>query len=188
MAAHITAASPGGPRYDPSLSPDQRAQPENGVWLCQTCAKLVDNDQQRFPRELLRRWKVDAEYAASNRVGKSSAQGRRDLAASSAACSRFIAAFAEALGALSSGTDNPFSVLASNRKTHDAAIVEFRYQLRPELHGDFDDAVNAFRATRGKAQPSAIGFYELQITGASSGSTSDEVVRTIEHLLQFTRG
>src|SRR6266568_3374531 len=41
VAAHITAASPGGPRYDPGLSPEERRAPSNGIWLCQNCAKLV---------------------------------------------------------------------------------------------------------------------------------------------------
>jgi hypothetical protein len=31
VAAHITAASPGGPRYDSSLSSEQRASAENGL-------------------------------------------------------------------------------------------------------------------------------------------------------------
>jgi hypothetical protein len=44
VAAHITAASPDGPRYDQNLSSEQRKSPDNGIWLCQNCAKLVDND------------------------------------------------------------------------------------------------------------------------------------------------
>jgi hypothetical protein len=44
VAAHITAAASGGPRYDKSLSSEQRKLIDNGVWLCQNCAKLVDND------------------------------------------------------------------------------------------------------------------------------------------------
>ncbi|MBI4589954.1 MAG: hypothetical protein HY725_14060 [Candidatus Rokubacteria bacterium] len=61
VGAHITAASPGGPRYGPSLTPQQRQSPENGIWLCQNCAKLVDNDRLRYPAELLRGWKAQAE-------------------------------------------------------------------------------------------------------------------------------
>jgi hypothetical protein len=36
VAAHITAAAPGGPRFDPNLSPRERADASNGIWLCQT--------------------------------------------------------------------------------------------------------------------------------------------------------
>src|SRR5713101_8543559 len=42
VAAHITAASPRGPRYDPSLSADERRSAANGIWVCQSCAKLID--------------------------------------------------------------------------------------------------------------------------------------------------
>lgn len=48
VAAHITAASPGGPRYDPTLTTSQRRSVQYGIWLCQTCAKLVDNDPGRY--------------------------------------------------------------------------------------------------------------------------------------------
>lgn len=65
VACHITAASPGGPRFDPLLSPEQRASSENGIWLCQSCAKLIDSDFSRYPTELLRRWKVEAEATAA---------------------------------------------------------------------------------------------------------------------------
>lgn len=70
VAAHITAASPGGPRYDPELLPEERCGPGNGIWLCQNHAKLVDNDPARFSVELLRKWKADAEAEARDRVGK----------------------------------------------------------------------------------------------------------------------
>ena len=69
VAAHITAASPGtpenpGPRYDKSLSPNERSDISNGIWLCQTCAKLIDSDVPRFPADLLRKWKREAELRA----------------------------------------------------------------------------------------------------------------------------
>jgi len=53
VAAHITAASPEGPRYDPSLSSGERKAPENGIWLCQNCAKLIDNNPEKYTSELL---------------------------------------------------------------------------------------------------------------------------------------
>src|SRR5882672_7615821 len=64
VAAHITAASKGGPRYDASLTPAQRQSPENGIWLCQNCGKLLDDDTLRYPVELLRAWKRLSEEAA----------------------------------------------------------------------------------------------------------------------------
>lgn len=58
-AAHITAASEGGPRYDPNLSPEKRSSPENGIWLCAECADRMDKreNEVQYPVELLRNWK-----------------------------------------------------------------------------------------------------------------------------------
>ena len=42
VAAHITAAAPGGPRYDSTLSREQRRHHTNGIWMCQTHGKLVE--------------------------------------------------------------------------------------------------------------------------------------------------
>jgi hypothetical protein len=79
VAAHITAASPGGRRYDPDLSVDGRSPPANGVWLCQNCAKLIDNDVARFSMEVLKGWKAYAEREARTRVGKTTACSISDL-------------------------------------------------------------------------------------------------------------
>lgn len=86
VAAHITSAAPGGPRYDPSLSADSRRHPDNAIWLCQTCAKLVDNDPSRFRESLLRAWKTAAEQQALSSIGKTAAataesESRRKLRA-----------------------------------------------------------------------------------------------------------
>ena len=70
VAAHITGAAAGGPRYNPSFSLEERRHADNGIWLCQNCAKLVDNDVARFPEALLRAWKTDAEHRARNSVGR----------------------------------------------------------------------------------------------------------------------
>lgn len=72
VAAHIAGAAPGGPRYDSTMTAQQRADTANGVWLCQTCAKLVDNDQVRFNAAVLQGWKAVAEQAALDEVGKTS--------------------------------------------------------------------------------------------------------------------
>lgn len=64
VAAHITAASSGGPRFDAHLSSDERQSAENGIWLCQNHAKLVDDDETRYSVDLLREWKRLAEAAA----------------------------------------------------------------------------------------------------------------------------
>ena len=70
VAAHITAAAAGGPRFRAGLRPEQRASAENGIWLCQNCAKLVDNDETRYPEELLLEWKAGSDDEALRRLGK----------------------------------------------------------------------------------------------------------------------
>ncbi len=57
VAAHISAASPGGKRYNRHLSSEQRKGISNALWLCQSCSKLIDTDEIRFPEELLHNWK-----------------------------------------------------------------------------------------------------------------------------------
>lgn len=64
VAAHICAASPGGARYDPEMTPEQRSDIANGIWLCQNHAKLIDDDEIAFPASLLRDWKETAERMA----------------------------------------------------------------------------------------------------------------------------
>lgn len=70
VAAHISAASSGGPRYDHTLSTEARQSITNGIWLCQDCAKLADNDPLRFTLEVLKGWKATAEAETLNLIGK----------------------------------------------------------------------------------------------------------------------
>ena len=70
VAAHICAASFGGPRYDTTMSSEQRASIENAIWLCSTHATLIDRDVTRFTRDVLRRWKVEHEAYVEHNIGK----------------------------------------------------------------------------------------------------------------------
>lgn len=76
VAAHITAASSGGPRFDPNLTDWEKRGAANGIWLCLTCAKLIDNDVDRYSASALRGGKITAEYEARKRIGKRSGVGR----------------------------------------------------------------------------------------------------------------
>lgn len=75
VASHITAASLNGPRYDATLTPEQRCDIDNGIWLCQTCAHLIDTDLTHYKVDLLRAWKMVAEDRARNSIGKTSIAG-----------------------------------------------------------------------------------------------------------------
>jgi hypothetical protein len=63
-AAHITAAASGGPRYDFRLTPAERKSVNNGIWLCATCANLIDADESAFSEEQIREWKRTAQKRA----------------------------------------------------------------------------------------------------------------------------
>ena len=70
VAAHIAAASDGGPRYDPFMTPEERSGIDNGIWLCQNCAHLIDADSAAYPVELLHRWKEQTESEARASLGR----------------------------------------------------------------------------------------------------------------------
>lgn len=63
-AAHITAAAPKGPRYDSQLTKTERRSEANGIWLCATHGRAVDNDDSRHTVSLLLAWKEHAEEMA----------------------------------------------------------------------------------------------------------------------------
>lgn len=64
-AAHITAASPGGTRYNPSMTPEQRKSAVNGIWLCKDCAYKIDHEPEAYSVETLTTWKKIAEQKAA---------------------------------------------------------------------------------------------------------------------------
>ena len=84
VAAHITSASSGGPRYDPTLTALQRADLDNGIWLCQTCAKLIDSDVARYTIDGLKEWKRAAEVKAARALEPRRDERRNDSAFSKA--------------------------------------------------------------------------------------------------------
>ena len=71
-AAHITAAAINGPRYDESLTTEERSSIKNGIFLCSNCADMIDkNNGQDFTIEKLKKWKNDHEIWVSNNLNKS---------------------------------------------------------------------------------------------------------------------
>jgi len=74
VAAHIAAAAPGpgARRYNADMTADERSAADNGIWLCQSCSKLIDTDEARFTVELLKQWKFQAEKRAMDLIGKTS--------------------------------------------------------------------------------------------------------------------
>ncbi|GJJ02767.1 hypothetical protein RugamoR64_33050 [Duganella rhizosphaerae] len=71
VAAHIKAASPGGPRYDKDMGSELRKGIGNAIWLCSNCSTIIDKDSVRYTVDLLQRWKQKAETLALEEFGKS---------------------------------------------------------------------------------------------------------------------
>lgn len=70
--AHISAASAGGPRYDPNFSETERKAIENAIFLCSHCAELIDkNNGKDFPVAILSSWKVEHASWVSAQLNKS---------------------------------------------------------------------------------------------------------------------
>lgn len=68
VAAHITAAAPGGPRYEVLMGSDERSSEKNGIWLCQTHAKFIDDNPSVCTVEEILRWKNQHEKWIFDRV------------------------------------------------------------------------------------------------------------------------
>jgi hypothetical protein len=70
VAAHITAAAVGGPRFDPDIGTEDRASEQNGLWLCANCHSRIDADPACFTVAKLRDWKRDAEARSFEQLGR----------------------------------------------------------------------------------------------------------------------
>ncbi len=66
-ACHISAASmgKGARRYNEFMTPEQRMDISNGIWMCYKHGKLIDTDETRFSIELLNSWRILAEEIAT---------------------------------------------------------------------------------------------------------------------------
>ncbi len=61
MICHIRAASPGGPRYDPAMTDEERAHFDNLILLCPNHHRRVDNlEPENYSMEMLQKMKLDS--------------------------------------------------------------------------------------------------------------------------------
>jgi hypothetical protein len=59
--AHIHAATPGGPRFDPKMSDKERAGHPNVILMCTAHHKVIDRDPATYTVEVLTAWKTERE-------------------------------------------------------------------------------------------------------------------------------
>jgi hypothetical protein len=80
--AHISGASPGGPRYQPAMSPEERVHISNAMWVCANHARLIDRDTSTFTVEALLIMKSRHEAAMAEALrGSTGAGSSYDLVA-----------------------------------------------------------------------------------------------------------
>lgn len=81
-AAHIAAAAPGGRRYDPSMTVEQRSSIANAIWMCVLHATLIDRDEATYSTDVIKGWKTTHEKLIAEevaRVGSNSTSTMGDL-------------------------------------------------------------------------------------------------------------
>jgi hypothetical protein len=79
-AAHIYGAYPDAARYRSDMTDGARAEITNGIWLCRNCHKLVDNDADAYPAEVLFQWRRGQERHVAELVGSRAEVEKGDLA------------------------------------------------------------------------------------------------------------
>lgn len=162
VAAHICAASFGGARYDSDMSESERKSYENGIWLCQSCSRLIDVDETRFPVQLLRQWKIHAEEYSLTRVGqKAITQQERDNDVQRA-YGKGVAAQANSFGLgtgickVIEGYEQSFSKLDErfiiSVENASASKVTHRIEPKPEHNPNLHLLVRNTNSTREKLQ------------------------------------
>jgi hypothetical protein len=50
------------------MAAEVRTSIDNGIWLCQNCAKLVDNDALAYSVDILRAWRALAEATSKSEI------------------------------------------------------------------------------------------------------------------------
>ncbi|MCA0314507.1 MAG: HNH endonuclease [Candidatus Melainabacteria bacterium] len=167
VAAHITAAAQGGPRYDPALSPKERRSPDNAIWLCQNCAKLIDNDSDRYTSDLLKDWKSLSEEAARLDVESSDSSANaqfsdRELIQFYAQCfdrPAFQDPFVQegSMGSFDKAIEDTITAINTgcliSRNGHILAQAKGKVYLQnPEWRQEMDTVVDLLRAIRSRFQ------------------------------------
>lgn len=82
-AAHIYGARPKSARFDEEMTPAERSDITNAIWLCRNCHKIVDNDPTEYPAALLFEWRREHEGQITKNLGKTGAELRQKIVARS---------------------------------------------------------------------------------------------------------
>lgn len=89
-AAHDSAASKNGPRFDDLLTTEQRRACDNGAWLCAHCATVVDRAAQEFPTGTLSLWQRSAQETLRMQALAPAPHGGQNLREVATAARQFL--------------------------------------------------------------------------------------------------
>jgi predicted NACHT family NTPase len=186
VASHITAAAPGGPRYDSLLSHEQRRHASNGIWLCQNCGKLVDSDESQYTTDQLREWKKNAETKTRSEVARSH-RYQTDLDWSASLDEDDLRQVAQ-LGLADEDTiDRVIERLnASARRDIDAFMGQTRWPLHPVELGLRTDGIDQPLTTAGLANLLEL-TRSLSIVSAPGTGKSTTLIQLASTLLDDQR-
>ena len=167
QAAHITAAAPNGPRYDPKMSSERRSSALNGMWLCGNCHQKIDKDVAEYPVKRLQELKKKAEEDAKEELGVAAVQTSR------------------------SRDDSPITIATSAsaimeiRKVK-SALQDLTYSQECSEATDFLEKLKYISIVDNSYLP-AVGtellqFYWLLVTYDSKQTTWLQVIRLLEEI------
>ncbi|MCX4560891.1 hypothetical protein OHA74_23275 [Streptomyces phaeochromogenes] len=117
------------------MTSDERKSIQNGIWLCKTCAKIIDSEPAAYPPEMLAVWKQHAEAGA---VRDSTVSGDQIgiLLADIAAAREIVISFCETWerNAPDMGFDIPFKVLSERiLKYSNARVNAYHKEVAPHV-------------------------------------------------------
>jgi hypothetical protein len=161
---HIRAAFPNGPRYDPTMSDDERRDFVNLILLCIPRHSQVDRiHPERYPIEILLRWKTQREAApreALERLREVTPSGLRTIVAEGLqehdarmldVIGRLEQNDGEAAGLMRSLIDELTESYARQREGLDSDVVNEFYTAARQISGmrdtleEFTAAVEIYR-------------------------------------------
>ncbi len=119
VAAHIHAAAPGGRRFLDAMTPDERRDISNGIWLCATHATLIDRDESTYSASGLREMKLEHEARMAQRLA---------MGASASTSTELFALGPDIVfvGELTSGSGNSWTLRADHFVRGDlTALISF---------------------------------------------------------------
>ena len=172
VAAHITAAAPGGPRYDPNLTPEERSDISNGIWMCPYHGSLIDKEMTAYRADEIRAWKIDAESRATRSLELPHVNMQADGARYSPKDTAILLKYSEVMSYetieqiknewfgrfVSDKVINPLYELESIRKNPAYTFQDTHLEkLRQSLYAHID----AFQAHFGQRSAGVSGGYEF---------------------------